>query len=309
MKLVQFWRPNVGYRVGLVRGESAALNVIDITMPEVGLKSTNDFIENAAAGRLTLAEFVEQVLNAQPRAVYAWSELDAPRDIYAPHLALPLLPPEVWAAGVTYQRSAEFRDQETGESIYDKAHSARRPEIFFKGTTSRCVGPNQPIGVRRDSKFTAPEPELALILGHRGEIVAYTIANDVSAWDIERENPLYLPQSKIFRGACALGPSIVTPDELMLPYEVEIRCKIFRDGATIFDEASSTARLKRTFEELVEYLLCDNPVPGASVLCTGTGIIVPQECALREGDVVEIEIPPIGVLRNPVKQWGENISQ
>ncbi len=301
MKLVQFWRPNVGYRVGLVRGE----NVIDISMPEVGLKSTNDFIENAAAGGLTLAEFVEQVLNAQPRAVYAWSELDTPRDLYSPHLALPLLPPEVWAAGVTYQRSAEFRDQETGESIYDRAHSAPRPEIFFKGTTSRCVGPNQPIGVRRDSHLTAPEPELALVLGHRGDIVAYTIANDVSAWDIERENPLYLPQSKIFRGGCALGPSIVTPDELPEPYAVEIQCRIVRGNETVFVETSSTARLKRKFEELVEYLLFDNPVPGGSVLCTGTGIIVPPECALRQGDLVEVEIPPIGVLRNPVKRWGE----
>lgn len=302
MKLVQFWRPNVGYRVGLVRNE----NVIDITMPDVGLKTTNDFIENAAAGGLTLTQFVDQVLNAQPRAVYAWSELDMPRDLYAPHLALPVLPPEVWAAGVTYKRSAEFRDNETGESIYDRAHHESRPEIFFKGTVTRCVGPNQPVGVRRDSHFTAPEPELALVLGHRGEIIAYTIANDVSAWDIERDNPLYLPQSKIFRGACALGPSIVTPDELPNPYDVPIQCRIFRQGAIIFDEGSSTSRLKRTFEELIEYLICDNPVPGASVLCTGTGIIVPQECALHEGDIVEIEIPPIGVLRNPVKRWGES---
>ncbi len=301
MKLVQFWRPNVGYRVGLVRNE----NVIDITMPDVGLKSTNDFIENAAAGGLTLTEFVDQVLNAQPRAVYAWGELDTSRDLYTPHLALPLVPPEVWAAGVTYQRSAEFRDSETGETIYERAHHKARPEIFFKGTATRCVGPNQPIGIRRDSQFTAPEPELALVIGHRGEMIAYTIANDVSAWDIERENPLYLPQSKIFRGACALGPSIVTPDEIPDPYDVVIHCQIIREGKVIFQESSSTARLKRTFDELLEYLLCDNPVPGASVLCTGTGILVPPEGALREGDIVEIEIPPIGVLRNPVKQWGE----
>lgn len=301
MKLIQFWRPNIGYRVGLVRGD----NVVDITMPDVGLKSTNDFIENAAAGNLSLAEFVEQQLNRQPRVMYAWSELDTPRDLYSPHLALPVLPPEVWAAGVTYQRSAEFRDQETGETIYDRAHSAPRPEIFFKGTASRCVGPNQPIGIRRDSTFTAPEPELALVLGHHGEIVAYTGANDVSAWDIERDNPLYLPQSKIFRGACALGPSIVTPDEVPDPYALEIRCQIIRGGRTIFDERSSTARLKRRFEELIDYLLRDNPVAGGSVLCTGTGIIVPRECALEDADVVEIEIPPIGVLRNPVKRWGD----
>ena len=303
MKLVQFWRPNVGYRIGLARGE----NVIDITMPDAGLKSVNDLIEHAAAGGLTLAEFVERVLNAQPRAVYAWSELDTPRDLYAPHLALPLIPPEVWAAGVTYQRSAEFRDGETGETLYDRAHHEPRPEIFFKGTATRCVGPNQPVGIRRDSNFTAPEPELALVLGPRGDIVAYTIANDVSAWDIERDNPLYLPQSKIFRGACALGPCLVTPDELPEPYTVDIHCRIVRESETIFQESSNTSRLKRTFEELLDYLLRDNPLPGASVLCTGTGIIVPQECALRDGDVVEIEIPQIGTLRNPVKRWGEGI--
>lgn len=304
MKLVQFWRPNVGYRIGLQRGE----NVVDITMPDAGLKSVNDLIEHAAAGGLTLAEFVERVLNAQPRAVYAWSELDTPRDLYAPHLALPLIPPEVWAAGVTYQRSAEFRDGETGETLYDRAHHEPRPEIFFKGTATRCVGPNQPVGIRRDSTFTAPEPELALVLGPRGDIVAYTIANDVSAWDIERDNPLYLPQSKIFRGACALGPCLVTPDELPEPYNVDIHCRITRGSEIIFQESSNTSRLKRTFEELLDYLLRDNPLPGASVLCTGTGIIVPQECALRDGDVVEIEIPPIGTLRNPVKRWGEGTS-
>lgn len=301
MKLVQFWRPNVGYRVGLVRAD----NVLDITMPEVGLKTTNDFIENAAAGNLSLAEFVEQQLNATPRALYPWSELDQPRDLYAPHLGLPILPPEVWAAGVTYRKSAEFRDQETGESMYDRAHREPRPELFFKGSVSRCVGPNAPIGVRRDSNFTAPEPELALVLGHRGEVVAYTIANDVSAWDIERDNALYLPQSKIFRGACALGPSIVTPDELPDPYNVEIRCRVERGGETIFEESASTARLARKFEELTDYLLRDNPVPGGSVLCTGTGIIVPQSAALEDGDVVEIEIAPIGILRNPVQRWGE----
>jgi 2-dehydro-3-deoxy-D-arabinonate dehydratase len=218
------------------------------------------------------------------------------------------MPPEVWAAGVTYKQSADFRAGETGDSgatIYDRAYSDARPEIFFKGTVTRCVGPNQPIGVRRDSHFTAPEAELALVLGHRGEIIAYTIANDVSAWDIERDNPLYLPQSKVFRGACALGPAIVTPDELPDPYDVPIHCRILRGGTVIFHESCNTSRLKRKFPELLEYLFCDNPVPGASVLCTGTGIIIPQECALRGGDLVEIEIPPIGILRNPVKQWGE----
>jgi len=180
-----------------------------------------------------------------------------------------------------------------------------RPEIFFKGTASRCAGPNTPIGVRRDSNCTVPEPELGLVLGHRGEIVAYTIANDVTARDIRMENPLYLEQSKVFRGSCALGPTLITPDEMGDPYNVEVRCRVIRGSATIFEETCNTARLQRRFEELLTYLLLDNPVPGGSVLCTGTGIIAPPSAALADGDLVEIEIPPIGILRNPVKRWGD----
>lgn len=293
MKLVQFWRPNLGYRVGLVRGE----NVIDITMPEAGLKSTNDFIEHAAVGDFTLQEFVEHQLSAAPRAVYAWRELDVPRDPFVPHLALPIIPPEVWGAGNTYLRD--------GASASDDDHT--RPEIFFKATAARCVGPNTPIGVRRDSDFTAPEPELALVLGHRGDIVAYTIANDVTARDIRNVSALFQPQAKIFRGACALGPSLVTPDEIPDPYKVEVRCRVERGGETIFEEMVNTARLARRLEELVDYLVRDNPIPGGSVLCTGTGIFVPQTEALENGDIVEIEILPIGVLRNPVTRWGGSV--
>ena len=300
VKLVQFWRPNVGYRVGLVRGE----NVIDISMPDAGLKTTNDFIEHAAVGHFSLAEFIESQLNAGPRAVYPLRELDVPRDPFVAHLALPIIPPEVWAAGVTYRSSADFHDEAVGDSIYTRAANAERARIFFKATASRCAGPNAPIGIRRDSTFTAPEPELALVLGHRGDIVAYTIANDVSARDIGRENPLYLPQAKTYRGACALGPSLITPDELSDPYNIEIRCRIERAGVMIFDQAANTSQMTRRFEDLCKYLLRDNPVPGGSVLCTGTGIIVPEDCALQDGDVVEIEIAPIGVLRNPVKRWG-----
>src|SRR5258706_16412705 len=133
---------------------------------------------------------------------------------------LPISPKEVWACGCTYEMSASFRDAEHGtrEGFYAYVFKEPRPEIFFKGTARVCVGPGQGIGIRSDSKFTAPEPELAVLLGSKGVIVGYTLANDASAWDIERENPLYLPQSKIYTGACALGPAIVTADELRDPY-------------------------------------------------------------------------------------------
>jgi 2-dehydro-3-deoxy-D-arabinonate dehydratase len=213
---------------------------------------------------------------------------------------IPLNPREVWACGCTYQMSAAFRDAEHGtrEGFYAYVHREPRPEIFFKGTSRVCVGPNQTIGIRADSKFTAPEPELGLVLGSNGMIVGYTLANDVSAWDIERENPLYLPQSKVFTACCALGPVIVTADEISDPYSLEMTCSIERDGNTTFSGSVSTGAMSRKFEELTEYLLRANPVPAGSVLLTGTGIIVTEESALAPGDIVTIQIPQIGMLRN-----------
>jgi 2-dehydro-3-deoxy-D-arabinonate dehydratase len=213
---------------------------------------------------------------------------------------LPIHPTEVWACGCTYEMSASFRDAEHGtrEGMYAYVYREPRPEIFFKGTSRVCVGPGQAIGIRVDSKFTAPEPELALILGSHGKIVGYTLANDVSAWDIERENPLYLPQSKVFTACCALGPVIVTADELTDPYNLDMSCVIKRNGAKRFEGATSTARLHRKFETLTEYLLRANQVPSGSVLLTGTGIIVTEDAALAAGDTVSIRVAQIGELSN-----------
>ena len=213
---------------------------------------------------------------------------------------LPIHPPEVWACGCTYEMSASFRDAEHGtrEGMYAYVYRERRPEIFFKGTARVCVGPGQPIGIRVDSKFTAPEPELALILGSRGKVLGFTLANDVSAWDIERENALYLPQSKVYNACCALGPVIVTPDELTDPYNLEMTCSITRNGSKRFEGATSTARLHRKFETLTEYLLRANRVPAGSVVLTGTGIIVTEDAALAAGDSVTIRVPQIGELSN-----------
>ncbi len=213
---------------------------------------------------------------------------------------IPLHPAEVWACGCTYETSASFRDAEHGtrEGMYAYVYRNDRPEIFFKGTARVCVGPGQPIGLRADAKFTAPEPELAAILGSHGAVIGFTLANDVSAWDIERENPLYLPQSKFYAACCALGPVIVTADELSDPYKLEMTCTITRGAATTFQGSVSTARLHRKIETLVEYLLRANPVPAASVLLTGTGIIVTEAAALAAGDTVSIRVPEIGELSN-----------
>ncbi|MBM3757632.1 MAG: 2-keto-3-deoxy-D-arabinonate dehydratase [Acidobacteria bacterium] len=214
---------------------------------------------------------------------------------------IPLVPKEVWACGCTYETSASFRDGEhnTREGFYFYVYNpAHRPEIFFKGTSRVCVGTGQPIGIRSDSTFTAPEPELGVVLGSKGRVVGYTIANDVSAWDIERENPLYLPQSKVYTACCSLGPVMVTADEITDPYSIEMTCTIKHGAETRFEGKTSTGKLGRKIESLIEYLLQSNQVPCGSVLLTGTGIIVTQEAALGVGDVCTITASGIGELSN-----------
>jgi 2-dehydro-3-deoxy-D-arabinonate dehydratase len=213
---------------------------------------------------------------------------------------LPVQPPEVWACGCTYEASSSFRDAERGtrEGMYAQVYREPRPEIFFKGTTRVCVPSGQPIGIRADSRFTAPEPELAVVLGSRGAIAGYTLANDVSAWDIERENPLYLPQSKVYDSCCALGPVFVTADALPDPYALEMSCTIERAGQIVFEGAVSTAKLHRKLDALIAALTFANRVPVGTVLLTGTGIIVPQEAALAPGDIVRIRVSEIGELSN-----------
>jgi 2-dehydro-3-deoxy-D-arabinonate dehydratase len=219
---------------------------------------------------------------------------------------LPIHPPEVWGCGCTYEASASFRDAEHGtrEGMYAHVYREERPEIFFKGTARVCVASGQCIGIRPDSKFTAPEPELAVVLGKGGRIAGYTLANDVSAWDIERENALYLPQSKFYDGCCALGPVIVTPDELPDPYKLQMTCTITREGKELFSGEISTSRLHRRIETLIEFLTRANRVPAGTVVLTGTGIIVTQEAALAPGDVVSIRIPEIGELVNTAAKLG-----
>ena len=213
---------------------------------------------------------------------------------------IPIQPVEVWACGCTYETSATFRDADVGsrESFYAHVFREARPEIFFKGTSRVCVGSGGAVGIRADSQFTAPEPELAVVLGSQGRVLGYTLSNDVSAWDIERENPLYLPQSKVYTGSCALGPVIVTPEELPDPYALSISCTITRDNKTIFSGTTSTGRLARKIEDMISFLCRSNTVPAGSVLLTGTGIIVTEEAALAPGDIVTIRVPEIGELVN-----------
>jgi 2-dehydro-3-deoxy-D-arabinonate dehydratase len=220
-----------------------------------------------------------------------------------------LLPPivdqEVWAAGVTYLRSKVARMEESkeagGGSFYDKVYEAPRPEIFFKATPHRVVGPGQAVRLRGDSKWNVPEPELALLVNPRGKIVGYTIGNDMSSRDIEGENPLYLPQAKVYDGCCALGPCVLIADPAEpLPRDAAVELEIRRGGEVAFAGKTSLAQMKRKFEELVEWLFRDNSFPAGVYLLTGTGVVPPDTFTLQPGDEVAITIPPIGTLRNPV---------
>jgi len=215
-------------------------------------------------------------------------------------LLLPVEPPEVWCAGVTYERSRDARIEESAvEDVYSLVYDAERPELFLKDAgCRRTVGPGEAVGIRSDSAWNVPEPEIGLVLGDAGDIAGVTIGNDVSSRDIEGANPLYLPQAKVYAGACALGPAVLSP----VPSEpFEIRMRILdATGAELFTGETSTGRMKRSFEELVEFLVRDNPVPPGSVLLTGTGLVPPDDFTLEPGHVVEIEVPGVGILSNPV---------
>ena len=215
-------------------------------------------------------------------------------------LLRPLDPPEVWCAGVTYERSRDARVEESAvQDVYTLVYDAERPELFLKDAgCRRTAGPGEPIGVRSDSSWNVPEPEIGLVVGSDGEIAGVTIGNDVSSREIEGANPLYLPQAKVYAGACALGPAILAPVSAE-PFEIRMRIRS-DTGKTIFAGETSTARMKRTFEELVAFLLRENPVPPGSVLLTGTGLVPPDDFTLEPGHVVEIAVPGIGTLANPV---------
>ncbi len=211
---------------------------------------------------------------------------------------------EVWAAGVTYYRSRTARMEESreagGGSFYDRVYDAPRPELFFKAAPWRVRGPGEPVRVRRDSRWSVPEPELALFIDARGAVIGFTIGNDMSARDVEGENPLYLPQAKIYDGACALGPALLVHDG-PLPVQTSVSMRIERDGATAFEGSTTLSQLRRTPAELAAWLYRETSFPHGCVLLTGTGVVPPDDFTLRSGDVVRIEIPPIGVLENVVE--------
>jgi 2-dehydro-3-deoxy-D-arabinonate dehydratase len=220
-----------------------------------------------------------------------------------PGLLAPIGRAEVWAAGVTYYKSRDARMEESkdagGGDFYARVYDAPRPELFFKATPSRVAGPGQPVRIRRDSKWNVPEPELWLWVSSAGTIEGYSIGNDMSSRDIEGENPLYLPQAKVYDGCCGLGPGILVADG-PLPASTAIRLEIVRGSSVASRGETSLSRLKRRPEELVEWLFRDHSFPDGCFLLTGTGIVPEGDFTLEPGDEVRIEIDGIGRLTNPV---------
>ncbi len=220
-------------------------------------------------------------------------------------LRAPIDSQEVWAAGVTYKRSqsARMEESEHAASAYDRVYAADRPELFFKANAHRVAGPLSPVRIRQDSEWNVPEPELTLVLNSHLQLVGYTIGNDVSSRDIEGENPLYLPQAKVYDGCCALGPCISLPVEMPQPVqEIGIELKVYRGDATVYEGSTSIAEMARTFEDLIEWLGRDNSFPQGAFLLTGTGIVPDSDFTLKPADVIDITIDGIGTLRNSVVQ-------
>ena len=235
----------------------------------------------------------------------AKSLLESKATLAAPpqaRLVAPLDRQEVWAAGVTYKRSqvARMEESETGASHYDRVYTAPRPELFFKAMPRRVAGPGQPVRIRKDTKWSVPEPELALVISPQARLVGFTVGNDMSARDIEGENPLYLPQAKLYNDCCALGPCILIPESPINRAEWYITLAIRRQGSEVFRGQTNLDQMKRTFDDLIDWLFRDNSFPDGVVLLTGTGIVPPNEFTLEAGDVVSIDITGIGTLTNPV---------
>ncbi|MDP6064493.1 MAG: fumarylacetoacetate hydrolase family protein [SAR202 cluster bacterium] len=244
---------------------------------------TGRLLEGATAETHNLAQLIEDSRNGSGEFL-----LDRPFD-----------PPEVWAAGVTYKSSEMERRRESDTpDVYSKVYAAKRPELFLKATSERCLGPFESVGIRPDSAWNVPEPELAFVT-YQGEIVGYTIGNDMSSRSIEGENPLYLPQAKVYDRSCAIGPCFVTP-EAIDPHDLSVRCIVSRDRAEVFSGETSTSLMARTCEELSDWLHRHNTIPNMTAVLTGTPVVPPPDFTLAEGDIVTIEIQGIGMLENDV---------
>ncbi len=284
MKLAKYRHPNGSLCVGLI--EDFSIAPLNLTGGQYS--SLADLLEADDAAEV--ADFL-----ADTSAKLALSKVK-------------LLPPidqqEVWAAGVTYKRSQQARMEESAESAscYDRVYRSARPELFFKATPHRVAGPGQPLRIRKDSQWNVPEPELALVLNSHLHLVGYTVGNDMSSREIEGENPLYLPQAKIYDGCCGLGPCITLASGMPPSSQIGIEMQVIRHGETVFGDKTAISNMARSFDDLISWLGRENSFPDGAFLLTGTGIVPDSSFTLQPGDSIEITVTGIGTLVNTVDQ-------
>jgi 2-dehydro-3-deoxy-D-arabinonate dehydratase len=297
MQICRFFVPERGVRLG----RWVENRVFDLTASgQPAFDSLSSLLQSSVT--TPLPQLLSEI-DLTPLPHYDLEGLLRQPDHRAAHLLPPVDRQEVWAAGVTYAWSREARVREArAKEVYVRVYDADRPELFFKSLGEKVVGPRDWIGIRGDSAWDVPEPELALVLNPALQVVGYTIGNDVSSRDIEGENPLYLPQAKMYRHACALGPAIRLADAGIDPTRLEIQMTILREEAPAFAGVASTAQIHRSLEGLTAYLGRYNGFPQGVVLLTGTGIVPGDDFTLQEGDEVVIQIEGIGLLSNRVRQ-------
>ncbi len=293
IKLVRYYDPQVGARWGGLQQE----NVYDLTAE---ISSLASWLQKSCGHVAQAIQELEERTSGK-RPAYTLVELKQEPAPNQAHILAPLDQQEVWAAGVTYQRSQQARQEEAsdGGDVYARVYTAERPELFYKGNARNVIGHRHPVGIRADAAWSVPEPELTILLNPALEVVGMTIGNDMSSRDLEGANPLYLPQAKIYTASCALGPAIT-----LLPFsewQVQaIKIEIRRNNAPVFSGETHTSCLHRSLAELVHYLGRSNTYPAGVFLMTGTGVVPPADFTLQAGDEVSIAIDEIGELSNPV---------
>ena len=275
----------------------------DITSIEDDLDDISDLARTSALTGISIDDIVRTILDSGSAEKIKLDELvESSKSEGSLRIDIPLDPPEVWAAGVTYKNSEMERRRESGTpDVYSNVYNADRPEVFLKSTSDRCMGPFEEVGIREDSNWNVPEPELAFVL-YRGDIIGYTIGNDMSSRQIEGDNPLYLPQAKFYDQSCSIGPCFVTTESVNDPQNLGVQCLIVRDTETVFEGTTSTSDMARTCLELADWLQRSNRVPEMTTVLTGTSIVPPPDFSLQPGDNVIITIDEIGTLENSVIQ-------
>jgi len=299
---VKYYRIENKYGLPMIGVETKPGVIENLTSVEEDLYDLKNLIKLSHIASIPLDDLTKKILaSGTPKTIpldQIYQDSRAKSGDF--QLDRPFDPPEVWAAGVTYKNSELERRRESGTpDIYSNIYNADRPEVFFKSTEERCMGPFEELGIRSDSNWDVPEPELAFVI-FRGEIIGYTIGNDMSSRSIEGENPLYLPQAKLYDLSCSIGPCFVSSQTIVDPHNLDVNCKVVRSNKEVFSGTTSTNQMARTCEEISDWLQRSNTVPDFTTVLTGTSIVPPPDFTLSEGDIVIIEISSIGVLENTI---------